>query len=180
MKTYIALLRGINVAGQNMVPMSDLRDMIAKLGYQEPRSLLQSGNLLFRAGERTTGQLERELEAQAAKRLGLETQFFVRSAQEWETIVARNPFRKEAESDPGHLILMCLKSAPKPEDVRALEESNPGRERIHAVGTQAYIVYPDGVGRSKLTNALIDKKLDTRCTGRNWNTVLKLLDLAAA
>jgi len=162
-----------------MVAMSDLRDMIAKLGFQEPRSILQSGNLLFRTGARTPGQLERELEAEAAKRLGLETEFFVRSSDEWEAIVAHNPFRKEAESAPGYLVLMCMKSAPKPKDVKALEDSNPGRERIRALGTHAYIVYPDGQGRSKLTNALIDKKLGTRCTARNWNTVLKLRDLAA-
>ena len=91
-----------------------------------------------------------------------------------------NPFPAEAKSDPGHLVVMCLKSAPGREAVSALQQAISGREVIRAKGREAYIVYPDGIGRSRLTTALIEKKLGTRGTARNWNTVMKLAALADA
>ena len=176
---HIALLRGINVGGHKQVAMADLRDLLTQLGLAEPRSLLQSGNLVLGTNGRTSAQVERLLEAEAAKRLGLQTDFFVRTAKEWAGVVAHNPFRKEAARDPGHLLVMFLKDAPSVSGVRALQAAITGREVVRAAGKHLYIVYPDGIGRSRLTNAVIDKRLDTRGTGRNWNTVLKLAAVAA-
>jgi uncharacterized protein (DUF1697 family) len=178
MTIHLALLRGINVGGHKQVPMAGLRDLLTQLGFGDVRSLLQSGNLVFGATGRTAAQLERLLEAQAEKRLGLQTDFFVRTAKEWEGVVAHNPFRKEAAGDPGHLVVMSLKNAPSATAVKALQEAITGPEVVAAAGKHLYIVYPDGIGRSRLTNALIDKQLGTRGTGRNWNTVLKLAALA--
>ena len=178
MPTHIALLRGINVAGHKMVAMSDLRALVATLGFANVRSLLQSGNLVFRSegrtAARTSAEIEQLLEAELKKRLKLETDFFVRSAAEWKAVIAKNPFRKEAERDPAHLVAMFLKDSPAAKQVAALEQAIVGREKFRVEGRLAYIVYPDGIGDSKLTNALIDRKLETRGTGRNWNTVLKL------
>ena len=176
---HIALLRGINVGGHKQVAMADLRDLLTRLGFADVRSLLQSGNLLFGANGRTPAQLERLLEAEAEKRLGLQTDFFVRTAKEWKGVVAHNPFPREAARDPGHLVVMFLKDAPSGTQVKALQEAITGPEVVRAAGKQLYIVYPDGIGRSRLTNALIDRKVGTRGTGRNWNTVLKLGVLAA-
>jgi len=175
---HIALIRAVNVGGHQAVGMAALRDLLAKLGLGDPRSLLASGNLLFRGGRRTTVQLEKLLETEAARRLGLATDFFVRTGEEWGEIIARNPFPAEAERDPGHLLVMALKAAPTARAVKALQAAITGREVVRAVGAQAYLVYPDGVGRSRLTTALIEKTLGTRGTARNWNTVLKLGALA--
>jgi uncharacterized protein (DUF1697 family) len=172
--TYIALLRAVNVAGHQPVAMTDLREMLSQLGFEDCESLLQSGNLVFRGKLRAAAPMERLLETEARQRLGLETDFFVRTAQEWQSVVARNPFRKEAVSDPGHLIVMALKRAPDGKDVKALQAAISGAEVVRADGKHAYITYPNGVGRSRLTTALIERKLGTRGTGRNWNTVLKL------
>jgi uncharacterized protein (DUF1697 family) len=177
-ETYIALLRGINVGGHKLVGMADLRELLTALDFTGARSLLQSGNLVFRTAARTTADLERLLEAEAAKRLGLRTDFFVRTAAEWDLLAARNPFRDEAASDPARLLLMILKDAPGAKDVRALQAAITGPEIVRAAGRQAYIFYPDGVGRSRLTGRLIEDRLGTRGTGRNWNTVLKLVALA--
>lgn len=117
------------------------------------------------------------LEAEAAKRLGLEADFLIRTATEWRTIVAHNPFRKQAENDPAHLVVMFLKTAPKAGDIKAAQDAIVGRETIRADGLQLYIVSPD-IGTSRLTNVLLEKKLGTRGTARNWNTVLKLATLA--
>ena len=176
---HVALLRGINVGGHKPVSMADLRDLLTQLGLADARSLLQSGNLVFGTNRRTPAHLERLLEAEAEKRLGLQTDFFVRTAKEWKGVVAHNPFPKEAARDPGHLVVMFLKDAPSVTGVKALQQAITGPEVVAPGGKHLYIVYPDGIGRSRLTNALIDKQLGTRGTGRNWNTVLKVSALAA-
>jgi uncharacterized protein (DUF1697 family) len=174
MTRWVALLRAINVGGHKQVAMADLRDLLTQLGFVDARSLLQSGNLVFRSRARTGAQLERLLEASAAKRLALQTDFFVRTADELKAIVTHNPFSEEGKRDPGHLVVVFLKAAPVPNGVDALQEAITGPEIIRARGRQLYIVYPDGMGRSRLTNALIERKLGTRGTARNWNTVLRL------
>ena len=168
MKFHIALLRGINVGGHRLVAMVDLRAMLTDLGFDDVRSLLQSGNLVFRSPQ-TGARLEHLLETEAQKRLGLETEFLVRTAAEWGAVVATNPFPKEAERDPGHLVVMFCKQSPG----KALEVTGAKREVVRAKGSEIYIVYPDGMGHSRL-------KLDVRGTARNWNTVLKLAALAKA
>lgn len=178
MTTHIGLLRAVNLAGRNKIGMADLRALLATLGMQDVRTLLQSGNVVFRSDVHTPTQLERLLENAAATRLGVETDFFVRTAADWKTVIAGNPFPKEADRDPGHLLVVFLKEAPDPEDVRALQRAITGREVVRAKGRHAYIVYPDGVGRSRLTSALMERKLGTRGTARNWNTVLKVGALA--
>ena len=179
MTIYIALLRAVNLAGHNRVRMGDLCEMLSRLGLADPKPLLQSGNVVFRSRPRSATQLERLLEAELEKCLEVETDFMVRTAAEWNAIVERNPFRKEAARDPGHLLVFCLKDEPAAASVKALQSAINGPEIVRADGRQAYVVFPDGVGRSRLTSAIIEKKLGTRGTGRNWNTVLKLRALAA-
>jgi uncharacterized protein (DUF1697 family) len=157
--------------------MTDLRAFLTQLGFEDVRSLLQSGNLVFQSRARTGAELERFLEAEAVKRFAIEIDFFVRTPEEWKSIIRQNPFRKEAELDPGHLLVLALKSPPSEEYGSALQEEIKGPELVHAKGKQLYAFYPDGVGRSRLTNAVIERKLG-RCTGRNWNTVLKLATLS--
>jgi len=156
--------------------------MFADLGLADARTLLQSGNVVFEAAAaaRSADALERRLEAEANKRFGRPIDFFVRSAKEWARVIAKNPFLAEAKRDPSHLVLMALKDAPTAAAVKTLQAAIKGREIVHAQDRHAYIVYPDGIGRSKLTNALIEKTLATRGTGRNWNTVVKLAELAEA
>ena len=174
MNTYIALLRAINLGPRNRVAMADLRDLVTRLGFGNVQSLLQSGNLVFESDARSAAQLEGVLEREAKRRLGLETDWFVRSARSWQTLIARNPFPAEAARDPAHLLVVCLKDAPAARQVKALQSAITGREVVRAVSQQAYIVYPDGIGRSRVTSALIERMLGTSGTGRNWNTVLKL------
>jgi uncharacterized protein (DUF1697 family) len=179
MSIHVALLRGINVGGHNRVAASDLRDLLGALGFAGAKSLLQSGNLVFESDRQTGAELERLLEVETAERLHVTADYFVRTADEWATMIARNPFPEEAERDPSHLVVTFLKTAPLANDVQALQAAIEGPESIHAKGKHLYAVYPAGIGRSKLTNALIEKKLGLRGTGRNWNTILKLAALCA-
>jgi uncharacterized protein (DUF1697 family) len=178
MTIHIALLRAVNVGGRKPIIMAELRDLLTELGFVGVRSLLQTGNLVFRSNARQGMDLERLLEEEAAKRLDLHTDFFVRNAEEWKAIVANNPFREEAKRDAAHLIVMFLKCTPSAKDVEALRAAITGPEIVSADGGQAYILYPAGIGRSRLTNTLVEKKFRTRGTARNWNTILKLASLA--
>ena len=173
MTTYIALLRGINVGGRALVSMSHLRRSLTDLGLADVRTLIQSGNVVFR-DNRKPDALERLLEGHAQKTLGRPITFFVRTAAELDDVIARNPFPEEAKRDPGHLVVTFLKTAPPRAALRALEAAISGPETIAASGKQLFIVYPAGIGRSRLTNKLIEDKLATSGTARNWNTILKL------
>jgi len=176
--TYIGLLRAVNLGGDTRVGMEPLRDWLSRMGYENVRSLLNSGNVVFGSTVRDSARIERELERRAIRDLHLTTDFFVRSAEEWHEVISRNPFVREAADAPGYLQLLTLKSAPSSKQWRALDGAIRGRERVRGDGRQAYIVFPDGVGGSKLTAALIERQLGTRGTMRNWNTVRKLARLA--
>ncbi len=180
MNTYIALLRGVNVGGHKKIPMAELRSFAADLGLADPRTLLQSGNLVFGSSDGDASALERTLEEEAAGRLGLTTTFFVRPEAEWRTVVDANPFHDAARDDPGHLLVLFLRDPPRREAMEALRAGIRGREVVRASDRQVYAVYPDGVGRSRLTNAVIERALGGPCTGRNWNTVSKLLGMLDA
>ena len=175
----VALLRAVNLAAHNKVEMASLRAMLADLGYAGARSVLQSGNLVFDAGAAPSSAIEQNLERETKRRLGLETDFFVRTAKDWRGILDANPFAAEAARDPGHLLVLFLKDAPGRSAVAALTAAISGREVVRVTGRHVYIVYPDGVGRSRLTTSLLERKLGTRVTGRNWNTVTRLAPMVA-
>ncbi len=177
MTIHVALLRGINVGGHNKIAMSMLRELFGELGFTGVKSLLQSGNLVFRSDQLAGAALERLLERETAKRLKVSADYVARSADEWNKIIARNPFPKEAKRDPSHLLVMFLKSATPTKNEDVLRAAIKGPEIIRCDGKQLYAVYPAGIGRSKLTGSLIEQKLGTRGTARNWNTVLKLASL---
>jgi uncharacterized protein (DUF1697 family) len=162
------------VGGHKPAIMADLRNLLTELGFSDVRSLLQTGNLVFRGGARTGDNLEQFLEEEVAKRLDLHTHFFVRSKEEWERIIAQNPFREEATRDAARLVVMFLNRAPLEKEAKALQAAIRGPEMVRTEGRQAYIVYPAGIGRSPVTNTLLERKFGTRGTARNWNTVLKL------
>ena len=177
MSVHIALVRGINVGGHAKLAMADLRELLTALGLREARTLLQSGNAVFAGGARGGAALETHLEKEMLQRLGMRAAFLVRSPAELADVIAHNPFPDEAKRDLGHLIVMFLKSAPVADAVEALRAAVTGPEVIRAGGRHLYITYPDGMGRSKLTGAMIEKKLGMAGTARNWNTVLKLAAL---
>jgi uncharacterized protein (DUF1697 family) len=176
MTVQVALLRAVNVGGQGKVAMGDLRALCERLGFTDVRTVVQTGNLVFRTDEQGGPALERRLEKELAEQLGLRSDVLVRTADEWLQMLEHNPFPAVARADPSHLVMMCLKEAPTESSLAALRAAVKGREEIQAWKAQLYVTYPDGIGRSKLTGTLIESKLGTRGTARNWNTVLKCGD----
>ena len=180
MPVYVGLLRAVNLGPGTQVSMERLRTLLSEKGLDGVVTLLQSGNVVFRSPERDTARLEGRLEDWLSKGLGLTTTCFVRSDGEWRAIVSGNPFPMEANEAPNHLVVLALKGAPPPAAWKALAASIPGRERVQGAGRHAYIVYTDGIGRSRLTNAFLEKHLGSSSTARNWNTVRKLEALASS
>ena len=175
MSMHIALLRAVNVGGTGKIKMADMRDMAQAMGFTQVSTVLQSGNLVFEGP--SAKDLEGRLEAELDKRFGLKSVVIVRSGAEWARIVAANPFPDEAKDDPSHTLAMPLKTAPSVEGESALQAAIKGRETVKLVNRTAYLVYPDGIGESKLTGAVIERHLGAKGTARNWNTVLKLAAL---
>jgi uncharacterized protein (DUF1697 family) len=179
MTTYVGLLRGINVGGNKMVAMAELREMVAGLGFSDVKTLLQSGNVVFRGPAKAPAKLEAQLEAALEKRFGMNVDFHVRTADEWKAVVKANPFAAEALKDPGHLLLSCYKAPLDQANVKALQAAITGPEIVRADGRHLYMVFPEGIGNSKAP-MLVDRKLAVKGTARNWNTVQKLLALVVA
>ncbi|HVS30281.1 MAG TPA: DUF1697 domain-containing protein [Thermoanaerobaculia bacterium] len=165
MTTFIVLLRGINVGGHKKVAMAELRQMLGTLGFRDATTLLQSGNAVFNATKASEAVLEKETKSC----LGVECDYILRTADELKNVIAHNPLTAAAKNDPSRLLVVFMKTEP---GCRRIDW--PGSEIVDVAGRHAYISYPDGMGRSRLTLALIEKRLGTRGTARNWNTVLKL------
>ena len=179
MNTFVGLLRAVNVGGRGKVAMSDLRDCLMALGCSGARTLLQSGNVVFQAHDRAGPKLQECLQTGLLERLGLRTEVMVRSEAQWKELLAGNPFEDEAKHDPGHLLAMVSKRPVSTKAfgaLRAAVQAAGGRETARESGGQVYLYFPDGIGRSRVTTALVERALGTSVTGRNWNTVLKLAE----
>jgi uncharacterized protein (DUF1697 family) len=179
-QTFVVLLRGINVGSTRKVPMADLRAICLKLRWQRPETYIQSGNLIVEAcGD--AQQVRRALEPELAARFGFAVDVVVRTAPNWETCAAANPFANEAAAldKMVHLYLSRDPLASRATDV--LKERARISERIHIAGGALWIDYgTPGVAGSELTTSLIDKACGSPATGRNLNTVLKIRDMLAA
>lgn len=174
MSRWAALLRGVNVGGDTALPMADLRQMLNALGLNNVRTLLASGNAVFDVEGMEASVIEALLEREAATRLQLSTDFFVRSDDDVAAVVTSNPFPEVASDRPDQLVVAFGRTAAPPELPDRLAAIYDGPERIVVRGREMYIHFPNGQGRSKLWSAVAKLKLTGTGTARNWNTVLKL------
>lgn len=175
----VVLVRAVNV-GTRALRMEALRTVLAEVGGTEISTVGASGNAVVKVpGSFHADRLESRLEEALARTAGLETCVFARDSRAWASIVKGNPFPKDAKDDPAHLVVTVLKSRPSPEAWPRLASAIVGRERTAPGDRCAYVVYPDGIGRSELTLGVIERSLGVRGTARNWNTVLTLRELSS-
>jgi len=170
------MLRGINVGGNTPVKMDALRSLVSALGHTDVTTYIQSGNVVFRSGDATTAKLEHGIEARLKSEPGVDVTVIVRTAAELLTVIRRNPFLPGA--DPATLYVIFLKEAPGRKAVTAIDSAHFAPDDFRLIGREIFARYPNGYGRSKMTNAYFEKALGVRGTARNWNTVTKLLQLA--
>ena len=174
---HVALLRGINVGGKNKLPMTTLAELFRREGAGEVTTFIQSGNVLFDAPRPRAAAIGACVARRLDEELALRVPIVLRSAAELAAVAAGNPF-VGAGAAADELHVMFLAAAPTPAQARALDPSRSPGDELALVGRDLYLRLPNGVGRSKLTNAYVDKTLGTVSTARNWRTVLKLAELA--
>jgi uncharacterized protein (DUF1697 family) len=172
---HVALLRGINVGGANKLAMSDLRIVFESAGCSRVETIIQSGNVVFAAPAALLGDLASIVAAEIKRRFGVTTPVILRSDAEMRAILAGNPFLA-AGVDPALLHVMCLADRPGKDQIAALDPQRSPPDEFALRGKDIYLHLPNGVARSKLTNAYFDKALRTIGTARNWRTITKLCE----
>ena len=174
MPVYICLLRGINVGGKRM-KMAAVREMFGEIGIANAQTLLASGNIVFQSDESDRDSFVAPIEAAIQSTFGFESKVIMRSRDDLQAAIENNPFPVDERTVKGNRLLVTfLRSLPDAEAIEALNQWHTGVERIQLVGTELFVHYVDGAGNSKLTNNVIERKLNVVGTARNWNTVLKL------
>ena len=173
----MALLRGINVGGNRAVAMADLRDVVREAGHTEVATHLRTGNVVLVAREGSETGLATQITAGLRARLGIDVEVMVRTTAELDAVIAANPFPDAARDDPAHLVVMFY-AAPVQVDP-GFDAARYGREQVVWAGAHGYLHYRDGIGRSRLTPAVLARATGQAGTGRNWRTVLALRELAA-
>ena len=174
MKTYAALLRGVNV-GKNKLAMPDLRALLTDLGAQDVRTYLQSGNAVFGHATNDVTDLAQSIEYGLA-RLGVSSKVLLRTGSELSGVLAGNPYL-ERESDPTKLHVTFLAEAPAADRAQRLQAPAGETADFSIAGKEVYLHCPDGYGRTKLTINFFESRLGTVATTRNWRTVTALTEL---
>jgi uncharacterized protein (DUF1697 family) len=177
MITYIALLRGINVSGHNKIKMSELKQLFVNLGFYDVTTYIQSGNVIFQSLQKNCSKLEEQITEQVNKEFGHTIKVLVITKKQLKTVFESNPFLKNKEIDIRALYAIILKSNYLAKGIKLLAPYLTNDEEVKIVDNCAYIHYPNGAGKSKLTINIIEKKLETIATSRNWRTITKLVEL---
>ncbi|MER8437994.1 DUF1697 domain-containing protein [Mesorhizobium sp. M1312] len=175
-KIFVALFSGINVGGNRIVKMAELRSFFEELGFRNVATYVQSGNVVFRSAKGDTATLAKQLETAFEKKWGFHSRIMVRDLGWFERLVADNPY-PEVAGEPTKLHAYALERASTADEVARLAEKCTGPERFEIRGDVLYLHAPEGLGKSVFAH-LIPRTLKVPGTARNWRTVLKLLELA--
>ncbi|PWK69773.1 DUF1697 domain-containing protein [Aminobacter sp. AP02] len=179
MTTYVALLYSIVLGEGRRVVMSDLRDMATELGLENPRTLVATGNLVFEAEGKTVATLERELEAAFAPKFGKHVDIVVRDAAAWRTLVAANPFPREAELHADQVGVRVMREPVTADVIERLRACAAEDEKLMAVDGDIWLYFSRNTASSRLLGAMTPKRAGGIGTSRNWNTVRRLGDMVA-
>lgn len=173
---FVALFSGINVGGNRIVKMAELRAFFEELGFSGVATYVQSGNAVFRAKNGDPASLTKQLEAAFEKKWGFYSRIMVRDLGRFERLVKENPYPQVA-GDPTKLHAYVLEREPTAEEIARLIDKCTGPESFKVKGDVLYLHAPDGLGKSVFAG-LIPRVLKVPGTARNWRSVLALLELA--
>lgn len=178
MPVLISMLRGINNVGSNRVKMDALRALYESLGFQDPRTCVQSGNVIFRTRARSHTVVATRIQDGIGRAFGFRPAVLLRTADELRKTVAANPFARRRNVEPSKFLVTFLAGKPAPGATDTLTAFKHYPEEIHLKGRELYIYFPNGVGESKLPWSSVEKLLGVAGTARNWNSVTKILAIA--
>jgi uncharacterized protein (DUF1697 family) len=178
MPVLISMLRGVNVVGRNKIKMDALRAVYASLKFEDPRTYIQSGNVIFRTKEKNSAALAKKIQNAIERKFGFRPEVMLRTIDEMRAAIAASPFPADRGLEPDKILVTFLGEHAGPESHKTLLSLKEYPEELHLIGRELYIYFPDGVGQSKLRWSKVEKLLQTAGTARNWNSVTKLLAIA--
>jgi uncharacterized protein (DUF1697 family) len=178
MPVLISMLRGVNVGGHNKIKMDDLRTLYRSLKLEDPRTYVQSGNVIFRTKEKNCPALAKKIQDAIEGKFGFRPEVIVRTTEELRSAIAASPFASRRNLEPGKILVTFLAGKPGPNAHATLLSLKAHPEELHLSGRELYIYFPDGAGKSKLPWSQVEKLLQTTGTARNWNSVTKMLAMA--
>jgi uncharacterized protein (DUF1697 family) len=179
MPIYVAMLRGINVGGQKIVKMENLRSSFDALGFRRVRTYVQSGNVIFEAPKTSPDNLSRLIGEKILDDFGFSVPLIVRSSGEMEKIVSDNPFLEERGIDRSRLHVSFLSTLPAEAGLGKLDALDALPDRFSVKGREVYLHCPNGYGRTKLSNNALEKLLSVEATTRNWKTMIALVGMSS-
>lgn len=185
MKTYIALLRGINVGGNKIIPMADLKRVFEKLGFDDVKTYIQSGNVVFGSPKKEPSRLEQVITEGINKHFGIDVKNIVLSKEELEKIIERNPFRQRKTDGDGRIYFTMMMDSPSRERLPALEGikkeiamASGTEDDFRVVGRTIYVLCRNGWSKSPFNSSTTEKILKVDTTSRNLETIEKLIAIA--
>ncbi|HYB61553.1 MAG TPA: DUF1697 domain-containing protein [Methylomirabilota bacterium] len=178
MPVIISMLRGVNVGGHNKIKMDALKALYQSLKFERPETYVQSGNVVFRTKEKSIAALTKRIQDGIERKFGFRPDVILRSTSELRDVIARNPFAKRRSLDPSRLLVTFLAAEPSAAARTNLLNIDMAPEELRIDGRDLYAYYPNGIARPKVSWATIERTLKVSGTGRNWNTVNKLLEIA--
>jgi uncharacterized protein (DUF1697 family) len=178
MPVIISMLRGVNVGGHNLIKMDGLRALYGSLKLRHPQTYLQSGNVVFQTEATDLAKLARKIEDAIERQFAFRPAVILRTVSELRDVIARNPFEKRSGIDPARLLVAFLAADPAPEARDRLLAIECQPDELRFSGREIYVYFPNGQGRPKLKWPHVDKAVKLPYTGRNWNSVTKLLEIA--
>ncbi len=177
MGIYIALLRGVNVSGQKKVQMKELAELFASLGFEKIITYIQSGNVVFnsklKSGTAIAGMAEKGIK----EKFGFNVPVHIIEKKELKGAISRNPFLNVKGVDQSKLHVTFLSEAPQKENLNKITSIDGGKDKIVIAGSYAFLYCPNGYGRTKYTNTVLERVLKVKATTRNWKTVNALFGL---
>ena len=176
MNTAIALLRGINVGGKNILPMRELVEILEGLGLSQVRTYIQSGNVVFQSERQDLNELSQEIRTAIGESHGFAPDVLLLDLHMFQKAIAANPF-PDAEREPKTLHLFFMAEVPQNPNLEAFKSIKAENERFELVNNVFYLHAPDGIGRSKLAEK-VGKGWEAAVTARNWRTVTKIMAMA--
>ena len=178
MPVLISMLRGVNLGGHHKIKMDALRSLYESLKFEDPRTYVQSGNVIFRTKEKNSAALAKKIQNAIERSFGFRPEVIVRTTEEMRKAVAASPFASRRDLEPSKILVTFLAGEPGPDACTTLLSLKSHPEELHLKGRELYIYFPDGVGKSKLPWSSVEKLLTTTGTARNWNSVTNILAIA--
>ncbi len=178
MPVVVSLLRAVNVGGHAIIKMADLKSLYERLKFRDVQTYVQSGNVVFRADSTDLKTLSKKIQIAIEKRFKVTPGILLRTTDELRQVVVANPFAKRTDVLPAKLLVYFLHQELSRDAATELKKLPPKGEELIPAKRELYIYFPDGMGKSTLPWRAIEKHCITPGTGRNWNTVTRLLAMA--